>query len=116
MSKIKIKKRQKQENKKIASKHIIELFNIAEKHRGENIEQNAINLAINYSIKYKVKIPEHLKKNFCKKCHKLYSDSTKIRIKSGKKPYIIKTCTCGDIRRIPFDKVKGKSESLNKSI
>lgn len=84
------------------------LFDLAEKecvHHPERAHRY-VKIARDISMRTRVRIPHHLKKKFCSKCHHflIYGRTCRVRTKSAK---VVITCLeCGNIMRVPFVREK----------
>jgi ribonuclease P protein subunit RPR2 len=95
----------KTEQKKIASRRINKLFELAEKNAisGEiKLADRYVEIARKISMKNLTPIPIEYKRRFCKKCYQylLPTKTCRVRIKRGK---VIVFCNkCRSYKRIPF--------------
>jgi ribonuclease P protein subunit RPR2 len=107
MSKKLIVKKKKKKAKETAKQHMQELYDIAKKEFPKKISSNALKQLWKYSTKYKIPIPIAQKRSFCKHCFRMLvpGKSCRVRLKPGKKPLRIITCTsCGSIKRLGYTK------------
>ena len=105
------KRRNKPEwQKRIAIERIEKLFEAAErefKRNPENSHGYAV-LARKIAMRYTVKIPKHLRRRICKKCHRYLVSGTNcmVRTNPNQKAVIVKCRECGNIMRFPYSKEK----------
>lgn len=100
----KLFRKKKSKQKEIAAERINELFKQAKIMFKENKEfsRKYIQLARKISMKYNVRIPEKLRRKYCKKCsnYLVEGKNLKIRVKDGK---LVRHCLdCKSVSRIPF--------------
>ena len=101
--------RNKKQLKKVALKHILDLFLFSKENFPGDLSKRYIHLIRKYSTRNKVPIPSDIKRSFCKNCNSLLipGKSCTVRIKSGKSPLRIITCNnCKTIKRLGFKKLK----------
>ncbi|RMF54348.1 ribonuclease P [Candidatus Woesearchaeota archaeon] len=90
----------------LAKERIKELFMQAEKVWAEEPElsHRYVELARKISMKYKVKIPQSLKRKFCKKCHHFLFPGDNCRVRFRDKKIVITCFDCKNIMRYPHKK------------
>ncbi len=94
-----MKSRDKGQVKEIAEKRIRKLFAMAKEEASERPElaERYVKLAREMARKTQTKIPQELKKAFCKKCMTPFTSASKVRTKKG---FLVYTCVrCGERRR-----------------
>lgn len=100
----KLFRKRKSKEKIIAAERIEELFKQAAIMFKEDKEfsKKYVQLARKISMRYNVRIPEKLRRKYCKKCYSYLVEgkNLKTRIKDGR---IIRHCLeCDNVSRIPF--------------
>lgn len=102
--------RWKKKRMRLTAKESIEmLFELAEKEYKNNPERahRYVEIARNISMRTRVRLPRHLKRRVCKKCHHflMYGDNCRVRTRNTK---VVITCLdCGNVMRVPFVREKG---------
>ena len=91
--------------KKIAGERINILFNQAYERAMEGDEDLArryVDLILKLSSKYNYRLPPHMKRFICKKCHTFLipRKTAQVRLKKGK--IVIKCLKCGSYKRYPY--------------
>ena len=103
-----MKKRDKGFVKQISLERIYRLFELADYELKKHPERSKryVELAGKISSRNKVRIPQTLKKSFCKKCGSFLKEgiNSKVRVT---KSYLCVTCSeCGNVRKISLVKKK----------
>ena len=96
------RKHQKPEKfQRIAGERIGILFGQAEEMFSEDksLSNRYVRLARKIAMRYKVKIPNNLKRSFCKSCHKFLVPGANLRIRSHKGRTIYCCLECRNIMR-----------------
>ncbi len=96
---------------KISRDRINKLYNEAIKCDDINLSRRYITLMENIAKRMDITIERRIKLSYCKKCKTPYKNFN-IRIKS--RIINIKCNYCGDIRRIPLNKVNPESQAQSK--
>ncbi len=91
----------KKQQKEIAKERITTLFDKANKVFPENkaLANRYVTLARKIAMKVRVRMPQELKRKFCKHCYKFLKNS-RTRIQNGK--VIISCLECKKFTRIPL--------------
>jgi ribonuclease P protein subunit RPR2 len=68
-----------------------------------------VSLALKISTKYKIRLPQSIKKQFCKSCHSFLKspENCKIRLNKGKLCY--HCLACGNVKRYSYKKKPAKA-------
>jgi ribonuclease P protein subunit RPR2 len=90
---------------RIARERIEILYGLAQEAALRGEEDRArryVEHMINLSRKYNVRIPRHMKRHFCKKCHTFLipGKTAQVRLKKGK--VVIKCLRCGNYKRYVY--------------
>mgnify|MGYP001614831874 CR=1 FL=1 len=95
-----MKAKDKGQTREIAERRVGKLFEMAKdeaKARPE-LSKRYVKLAREIARKTQTKIPQELKRNFCKKCGLPFTARSKARTKKG---FLVYTCAgCGEKRRL----------------
>ena len=106
---VRIRKGDKDYQRKIAEERVKILFSLAEKGAKENPDRSRRYVELGWRIakKHRVKLGD-LKKRFCKKCFTWWTDETlKVRIVHRPYPMVVYKClVCGEEYRYPIVKEK----------
>ncbi len=101
--------------REIAKERIEILFRLAEKEFSSGMKDLAnryVNLARKIAMRYNVRVPAHLKRRFCKKCHAYLVPGVNARVRiRSKQKYVLITCLeCGHKMRFPYVREKKENE------
>jgi ribonuclease P protein subunit RPR2 len=102
-----VNSKNKKHQKSIAKNRIIKLFKLAEKKAlsgNLNLANRYIEIARNISMRNLVRIPNNLKRNFCKHCYCYLLPHINCRIRLHDKRIIIYCKNCNSFTRIPLKK------------
>jgi ribonuclease P protein subunit RPR2 len=102
----------KAKQKEIAKQRIINLFEQAQLRFKTNpsLSNRYITLARKLAMKVKIRIPQELKRRFCKHCYKYLQPGANARIRTREGKVIISCLECKKFTRIP---IKNKQPKKN---
>ncbi|MBU6996060.1 MAG: ribonuclease P [Theionarchaea archaeon] len=88
----------------LARESIENLFELADEAYSSHPDRahRYMEIVRNISMRTRVRIPRHLKRRFCRRCHHflVHGDNCRVRTRNGK---VVVTCLdCGNVMRIPF--------------
>jgi ribonuclease P protein subunit RPR2 len=72
-----------------------------------------VEIARSISMRTRVRIPRHLKRRFCNKCHHFLVHGKNCRVRTRPTKVVITCLDCGNIMRIPF--VQEKKSRMKKA-
>ena len=106
---VKVGKRDKDYQRKVARERVMVLFDLAERTANTHPERSRryVELAWKVAKKHRVKLGK-LKYRFCRKCYTWWTDET-LRVRIVQRPYpmvVYKCLTCGEEYRIPIVREK----------
>lgn len=100
----------------IAGERIAILFMLAEREFKKHRERSRryVQLARRIGMRYNMKIPENLKRSFCKNCSSYLKPGVNcsIRANPAQKAIIIKCLECGKIARHPYRRERVEQRRL----
>lgn len=101
----------KKDEKELARERIEKLLSLASDIHEERPElaDRYVELAWRIKTRCNLRLPDRLKRKFCRKCRSLWiPDKTcRVRTRSSRPPHLIITCLkCGYIKRIPYKESK----------
>ena len=99
-----MKRKKKDDNKKIVRERICELFIQARKQFSQypGLSKRYMKLAWNLATKYRVPFNSSQKRSFCRKCLKYLVPSINLRIRNTKSQQVYTCLECGYIRRYGY--------------
>ena len=111
------KNKDKKEIKKIATKRVIKLFNMAEQRALAGdfaLADRYVEVARKISMKNLVSIPKEYKRSFCKHCYSYLLPGSNSRYRVHRKKLIVFCQNCGKYSRIPLQKKKKSVSAILK--
>jgi ribonuclease P protein subunit RPR2 len=77
--------------------------------REPSLSNRYVQLALRISTKYRIRLPQSIKKQFCKSCHSFLKspDNCRIRLNKGKLCY--HCLVCNDVKRYSYKKKSAKA-------
>lgn len=99
----------------LARENMQNLFDMADEAYTSHPERahRYVEIARNISTRTRVRIPRHLKRRFCNKCHHFLVHGENCRVRTRNTKVVITCLDCGNIMRIPF--VQEKKDRLKES-
>lgn len=100
-----MKRKQKEEAKRIAKERVDKLFEMAERAAAANDFRSAdryVEMAWDIKLKFRIALTKHQKQLFCRRCLKFLADGKTGRYRTEKGQLVITCLNCGSARRYPL--------------
>lgn len=93
---------------KISLERIYRLFELAGDEKDKKRAKRYVELARKIATRNRVRIPQELKKSFCKKCGAFLKHGVNSKIRVSKNYIVVNCGECGNSRKIGVSKTKNK--------